>query len=123
MNRIYKNKAEIKAAVYEAYITRNDELNSDYFSIPVKASVKALLEACTEIQDTINNRKGKIDMNRLYKEKVIKTAIQEYKNSVLFGFGSNTANTINVMENAFIMCSPFNIQGVAELQKTIKKAK
>lgn len=54
MNRIYKNKAEIKAAVYEAYITRNDELNSDYFSIPVKASVKTLLEACTEIQDTIN---------------------------------------------------------------------
>ena len=46
MNRIYKNKAEIKAAVYEAYITRNDELNSDYFSIPVKASVKTLLEAC-----------------------------------------------------------------------------
>ena len=54
MNRIYKNKAEIKAAVYEAYITRNDELNSDYFSIPVKASVKTLLEACAEIQDTIN---------------------------------------------------------------------
>lgn len=54
MNRIYKNKAEIKAAVYEAYITGNDELNSDHFSIPVKASVKALLEAYAEIQDTIN---------------------------------------------------------------------
>ncbi len=54
MNRIYKNKAEIKAAVYEAYITGNDELNSDYFSILVKASVKALLEAYAEIQDTIN---------------------------------------------------------------------
>ena len=62
-------------------------------------------------------------MRDLHKEKVIKTAIQEYKNSVLFGFGSNTANAINVMENAFIMCSPFNIQGVAELQKTIKEAK
>lgn len=57
------------------------------------------------------------------KEKVIKTAIQEYKNSVFFGFGSNTANAINVMENAFIMCSPFNIEGIAELQKTIKEAK
>ena len=62
-------------------------------------------------------------MRDLHKEKVIKTAIQEYKNSVLFGFGNNTANAINVMENAFIMCSPFNIQGVAELQKTIKEAK
>lgn len=29
-------------------------MNSDYFSIPVKASVKALLEAYSEIQDTIN---------------------------------------------------------------------
>lgn len=37
-------------------------------------------------------------MRDLYKEKVIKTAIQEYKNSVLFGFGSNTANTINVLK-------------------------
>lgn len=54
MNRIYKNKAEIKAAVYEAYITGNDELNSDHFSIPIKASVKVLLEAYAEIQDTIN---------------------------------------------------------------------
>ena len=54
MNRIYKNKAEIKAAVYEAYITGNDELNSDHFSIPIKASVKGLLEAYAEIQDTIN---------------------------------------------------------------------
>lgn len=62
-------------------------------------------------------------MRDLYKENVIKTAIQEYKNSVLFGFGGNTANAINVMENAFIMCSPFNIQGVAKLQETIKEAK
>lgn len=29
-------------------------MNSDHFSIPVKASVKALLEAYAEIQDTIN---------------------------------------------------------------------
>jgi hypothetical protein len=62
-------------------------------------------------------------MRNLYKEKVVKTAIQEYKDSVLFGFGSDTANAINVMENAFIMCSPFNIEGIAELQKQLKKQK
>lgn len=62
-------------------------------------------------------------MRDAHKELVMKTAIQEYKNSVLFGFSRNTALAINMMENAFIMCSPFNIQGVAELQKTIKKAK
>lgn len=62
-------------------------------------------------------------MRDLYKENVIKTAIHEYKNSVLFGFGRQTAHAINMMENAFIMCSAFNIKGVAELQKTIQEAK
>lgn len=62
-------------------------------------------------------------MKDAHKEKVIKTAIQEYKNSVLFGFGSNTAHAINMMEEAEYMCSPFNIKGIEELRKTIKEAK
>lgn len=69
MNRIYKNKAEIKAAVYEAYITGNDELNSDHFSILVKASVKALLEAYAEIlyrlMDVIRDDEGSISGTKL----------------------------------------------------------
>ena len=44
-------------------------------------------------------------MRDSHKELAIKTAIQEYKNSVLFGFSSNTAHAINMMENVFIMCS------------------
>ena len=49
-------------------------------------------------------RKGNY-MRDSHKELVIKTAIQEYKNSVLFGFSSSTAHAINMMENTFIMCS------------------
>lgn len=62
-------------------------------------------------------------MRDLHKEKVTKTAIQEYKNSVLFGFSSGTAQAINMMEEARYMCAPFNIEGIAELEKTIKEAK
>lgn len=56
-------------------------------------------------------------MRDSHKESVIKTAIQEYKNSVLFGFSSSTAHAINMMENTFIMCSG-NIEGIEELRKT-----
>lgn len=62
-------------------------------------------------------------MRDAHKEKVIKTAIQEYKNSVLFGFSSSTAHAINMMEEAHYMCAPFNIKGIAELERTIKEAK
>lgn len=62
-------------------------------------------------------------MRDVHKEKVIKTAIQGYKDSVLFGFSSSTAHAINMMEEACYMCAPFNIKGIAELEKTIKEAK
>ena len=61
-------------------------------------------------------------MRDSHKVVAINTAIQEYKNSVLFGFSSNTAHAINMMENVFIMCSG-NIEGIEELRKTIKEAK
>lgn len=61
-------------------------------------------------------------MRDAHKELVMKTAIQEYKNSVLFGFSRNTAHAINMMENAFIMCSG-NIEGIEELRRTINEAK
>lgn len=58
-----------------------------------------------------------------HKELVIKTAIQEYKNSVLFGFSSSTVHAIDMMEEAYYMCSAYNIKGIAELKETIKEAK
>ena len=61
-------------------------------------------------------------MRDAHKELVMKTAIQEYKNSVLFGFSRNTAHAINMMENAYIMCS-YNIKGIEELRRTIQEAK
>ena len=62
-------------------------------------------------------------MKDSHKELVIRTAIQEYKNSILFGFGTNTLHSINMMESAYSMCAPFNIDGISELEKTIKEAK
>lgn len=62
-------------------------------------------------------------MKDKHKEKVIQVAIQEYRNSTLFGFGSNTAHAINMMEEARYMCAPFNVDGIVELEKTIKEAK
>lgn len=57
------------------------------------------------------------------KEAVMKIAIQEYRNSVVYGFSSNTANAINMMEEAYHMCVAFNIEGNAELRKIIDEAK
>lgn len=57
------------------------------------------------------------------KEAVMKIAIQEYRNSVVYGFSSNTANAINMMEEAYQMCAFFNIEGNAELRKIIDEAK
>lgn len=51
------------------------------------------------MKDIINYYKQK----EIRKELVMKTAIQEYKNSVLFGFSRSTAHAINMMENAYIM--------------------
>lgn len=62
-------------------------------------------------------------MRDRHKELVIKTAIQDYKNSILFGFSSSTAFAISMMENVFFMCSCYNIEGIAELKETIESAK
>lgn len=61
-------------------------------------------------------------MRDAHKELVMKTAIQEYKNSVLFGFSRSTAHAINMMENAYIMCSG-NIEGIEELRRTYRRQK
>lgn len=61
-------------------------------------------------------------MRDKHKELVLKTAIQEYKNSVMLGFSSSTVHAINMMENAYIMCSN-NIEGIEELRRTIQEAK
>ena len=62
-------------------------------------------------------------MRDKHKEKVIEVAIQNYKDSVAFGFSSSTKNAINMMEEAYYMCSGFNIDGISELRKIIDEAK
>lgn len=62
-------------------------------------------------------------MRDKHKEQVIQTAIQEYRDSCCFGFGSRTAHTISMMEEAYYMCSLYNIRGIADLKRTIEEAK
>lgn len=62
-------------------------------------------------------------MRDKHKEKVIEVAIQNYKDSVAFGFSSSTKNAINMMEDAYYMCSGFNIDGISELRKLSMKQK
>lgn len=62
-------------------------------------------------------------MRDKHKELVIKTAIQNYKDSILFGFSLSTASAISMMENVFFMCSCYNIEGIEELRETINSAK
>lgn len=57
------------------------------------------------------------------KELAIESAIQEYKNSISFGVSSRINRVINMMENVYIMCTPYNIKGVDTLGKAIKEAK
>lgn len=57
------------------------------------------------------------------KERIIKKAIQNYKKSTKFGFNETTANAINIMEEAYYMCMPYNTNGINELKQTIKQAK
>ena len=62
-------------------------------------------------------------MRDKHKEQVIQTAIQEYRDSCCFGFGSRTAHTISMMEEAYYMCSLYNIRGITALKQTIDEAK
>lgn len=62
-------------------------------------------------------------MKDTHKERVIQTAIQNYKDSICFGFSNSTIHAIHMMEEARYMCAPFNIEGIAQLDKTIADAK
>lgn len=61
-------------------------------------------------------------MRDKHKEMVIQVAIQEYRHSVEFGFSNNTEHAISMMNEALIMCGPFNIEGVADLRRIINEA-
>lgn len=62
-------------------------------------------------------------MRDIHKQRIIQTAIREYKESVLFGFSSSTPHAINMMEEALHMCRPYNVLGISVLENTLKEAK
>lgn len=62
-------------------------------------------------------------MRDIHKQRIIQTAIREYKESVLFGFSPSTPHAINMMEEALHMCNPYNMLGISVLENTLKEAK
>ena len=62
-------------------------------------------------------------MRDIHKQRIIQTAIREYKESVLFGFSSSAPHAINMMEEALHMCRPYNVLGISVLENTLKEAK
>lgn len=58
------------------------------------------------------------------REKIIETSIREYRNTIIFGFDeTRLSNVINEMENVRIMCLPWSVKGICELEETIREAK
>lgn len=54
------------------------------------------------------------------REKIIQNALTQYKNSYS---KYQLENALNMMENVFMMCSPWNVKGISQLQISIKEAK
>ena len=59
-------------------------------------------------------------MRDIHKQRIIQTAIREYKESVLFGFSPSAPHAINMMEEALHMCRPYNVLGISVLENSLK---
>ena len=62
-------------------------------------------------------------MRDIHKQRIIQTAIREYKESVLLGFSPSAPHAINMMEEALHMCRPYNVLGISVLENSLKEAK
>lgn len=64
-------------------------------------------------------------MTNREREQIIDIAIRDYNNAISnpsTNRKQKIAFAINMMENAFIMCSIWNVKGIEELRQTIIKA-
>lgn len=68
------------------------------------------------IMDAASKRKS-------YREAVIRSAIDNYHRSILFGFSDSTAQAVETMEQTWTMCSPWSVTGIDELDEAIREAK
>lgn len=59
-------------------------------------------------------------MTNKERERIIQNALIEYQNSYT---RYQLENALNMMENVFVMCSPWNVKGISQLQISIKEAK
>lgn len=94
------------------------------------STITAAIAQCGElIMDILEQDGGRelisnaTNKERHHKEAIIQSVIENYRCSVVFGFSSTTAQAINAMEQAWIMCSGRNVSGIDQLNETIREAK
>ena len=62
-------------------------------------------------------------MTNSERERIIKNAIDEYNTAKRSGHTEEVKRAENMAHNVFIMCAPFNTNGVEELRKIINTEK
>ena len=62
-------------------------------------------------------------MTRTEQKQVVRTAIDEYKSAKRSHDPEKISHAISMLENTFIMVSPFAVEGTAELVSIIRKEK
>lgn len=59
--------------------------------------------------------------NIQHKKQVVENALREYKNSIPFITEQRKLDVINMLQNVYIMCSPFSIEGVDTIKQILLK--
>lgn len=59
--------------------------------------------------------------NIQHKKQVLENALREYKNSIPFITKQRKLDVISMLENVYIMCSPFSIKGVDTIKQILLK--
>lgn len=57
----------------------------------------------------------------MYKKQVVETALQEYYDAIPFVNEQVKTDILNMLQNVYIMCSPFNIDGIDEIRQILQK--
>lgn len=59
--------------------------------------------------------------NLQHKKQVVENALREYNNSIPFINEQRKSDVINMLENVYIMCSLFNIEGINRIKQILLK--
>jgi hypothetical protein len=61
--------------------------------------------------------------NLKLKEEIVKIALREYENSKPFENEDDKLEVMDMLENVYIMCAKWNIEGIQKIQEILLKEK